>query len=75
MSKCIFNIAWVGRCDKPTTEHTLFCEQHADKKCVVCGNQASKDCGIATSLVCGMPLCDSYVCYIKHKDSHNLSSK
>ena len=53
---CKFDKAWVGPCGKETDND--YCTEHAGKKCVSCGEQATHECPTASSLVCGAPLCD-----------------
>jgi hypothetical protein len=57
MAKCIFDVAWCGRCTAEATEGQ-FCDKHKVLICVVCGKQATKECDYAGQFVCGAPLCD-----------------
>ena len=38
-----------------------MCDEHASKRCW-CGAQATTECSIAVSLVCGAPLCEEHEC-------------
>jgi hypothetical protein len=58
MSKCKYQISWVGRCNSPAGESEL-CEKHAGAKCCVCGGQAVEECNHTGQFVCGAPLCES----------------
>lgn len=62
-NQCKFVIAWVGRCNADTSQGD-FCDAHLQKKCCVCGNQATKECSHAGQFVCGAPLCDSCEGYV-----------
>ncbi len=50
---CGFAEAWVGKC-----KNAKPCEEHADMKCVSCGEPATKTCDSTGQFVCGAPLCD-----------------
>lgn len=52
---CNFNNAWVGTCNNSGDP---YCKEHAELKCVSCGNQATKTCDSTGQFVCGAPLCD-----------------
>lgn len=54
---CSFRVAWKGACGCPTDNGR--CDTHQDTKCAVCGKPATQECDYATSLVCGVPLCDT----------------
>ena len=64
--KCRFFLAWVGYCKAKPAEGSRYCNEHLTDKCGVCGKQATKQCSIASSLVCGYLLCNSKKC----KDGH-----
>ena len=55
--KCKYNRGWAGPCDGKAGP-SGFCPDHKDVKCKACGKQATCECPIASSLVCGAPLCD-----------------
>lgn len=57
INKCQFDLSWIGLCGKPTINNSNYCAEHSDKKCSVCGDQATHDCPTASSLMCGAPLC------------------
>lgn len=57
--ECQFDKAWVGYCKEPTLPDQKFCAKHIKEKCASCGEQATKECPEAGSLVCGAPLCDN----------------
>ena len=63
MGKCKFDIAWRGQCSKPVVEGREFCEEHYGVVCSHrdCHNQAVKSCPMASSLVCGAPICDDHI--------------
>jgi hypothetical protein len=42
--RCKFKQAWVGQCNKPTNGVSDYCAEHAEKKCVSCGEQATHTC-------------------------------
>lgn len=56
---CKFDLAWVGRCNKPSEGD--ICEKHLGELCW-CGAQATRQCSIASSFVCGRPTCDEHGC-------------
>lgn len=58
---CGFVQAWVGRC-----RQSAPCPKHSTQKCWSCGEPATRDCGVAGSLVCGIPSCDEH----PHEDTH-----
>lgn len=62
--KCNFNLAWIGKCGKPVHKNGV-CEEHSETKCRVCKRQATRQCSIASSLVCGMPLCSQCKCPVR----------
>lgn len=51
MTTCNFDKAWIGVCGKDN------CEEHAQLKCVSCGNPATKQCDETGTFVCGANLC------------------
>ena len=57
-TKCKFDLAWQGPCNKPTVEGSDYCEEHKGVECVSCGAQATHQCGETMGLVCGYDLCD-----------------
>ena len=67
--KCKYNIPWHGECGKETINGE-WCIEHSDSKCVVCGDQAVKGCGVASSLICGAHLCENKKCYEFHNKKH-----
>lgn len=58
-TECGFFIAWVGKCKSTDLDVNGKCKKHSGIKCVVCGNQATKECDSTGALVCGAPLCDN----------------
>lgn len=56
---CGFLEAWVGRC-----RNAQPCSRHSNEKCWKCGELATRNCGMAGSLVCGVPEC------AKHPHEH-----
>jgi hypothetical protein len=66
MGKCNFTKAWIGTCNNKTFIHS-FCPEHRGIKCVICGEQAVKECHHTyTQFVCGQPLCGKQECMDKH---------
>jgi len=59
--KCRFDECWVGRCKAEAIEGSDFCPAHTGQRCW-CGAQASRNCDVASSLVCGAPTCDEHEC-------------
>lgn len=56
---CLFRNAWVGECKNETMDGEDFCEEHLQKQCVSCGEQATHECHETMGpLVCGSPLCN-----------------
>lgn len=51
---CKFVKAYIGKCGKGESD---LCEEHAAKKCCVCGGQATEECSYSGQFVCGAPLC------------------
>jgi len=64
MAKCKYTVHWKGKCDQKTIPGSEYCLEHHEKKCRVCGEQATHDCPVTISLVCGTPLCNEHT----HKD-------
>lgn len=57
--KCKFELAWVGKCNKPTVRGSEMCEKHAGIECCSCGQPATRECDETLGpFVCGFPLCD-----------------
>jgi len=56
-NKCLFNRAWIGRCNEDAIENG-YCEKHKDLFCSSCGKKATHDCAETAGFVCGAPLCD-----------------
>jgi len=55
---CVFDMPWVGRCNKPVAPGSVCCEEHSKLKCFQCGGQAVTECDVQIiSLMCGMPEC------------------
>lgn len=72
MEGCKFIKAWIGKCGKPTTNGTNYCEEHIGKECVHCGGQATHECDRTPyNFVCGAPLCGSKDCIDKHNKGHD----
>lgn len=58
-NKCIFELAWIGKCGKETHLNTSYCEEHLKEKCRSCGEKATKQCDSTQGpLVCGYSLCN-----------------
>ena len=57
---CRFVRAWIGPCGKDAKEGE-FCGDHKRERCW-CGNQAYRECEVASSFVCGAPLCEEHEC-------------
>jgi hypothetical protein len=57
VTKCGFDRAWIGPCNKPTVANENFCSEHFGKKCS-CGNQAVEEC----SATIGPMVCGAYRC-------------
>ena len=55
-------------CRHDTVKGSAYCEQHHDKKCCVCGAQATHDCSQTGIGVCGAPLCDNCEGYVDSDD-------
>lgn len=55
---CGFLEAWVGRCT-----NTAPCVKHTTQTCW-CGKQATRNCDVTGTLVCGAPLCAEHECKI-----------
>lgn len=64
-NKCVFNLAYIGPCNKPCKDE--FCEEHIGLKCKDCVNQADHQCEHASSLVCGRDLCKDHA-FCKYHD-------
>jgi hypothetical protein len=65
-SKCQFDKAWIGKCNKETVQGSKYCEEHHDLICIYCGKQATHDCEETMGpFVCGVKLCDT--CRDVHK--------
>lgn len=57
-NNCRYTIAWFGPCKKPADE-SGFCPKHNGTLCE-CGKQATKECPMAGSMLCGKPICDDH---------------
>lgn len=64
MSKCKFDNAWEGNCNKETDHE--YCEEHSKLKCEICGKQATHTCPVTMQLICGALLCDDPKCKEQH---------
>lgn len=72
MEGCKFIKAWIGKCGKPTTNGTNYCEEHIGKECVLCNRQATHECDRTPyNFVCGAPLCNNRECIDKHHEGHD----
>ena len=58
---CVFDLAWVGPCGREARGDPPICSAHRAEKCW-CGAQAVRQCDIASSFVCGYPLCAEHGC-------------
>lgn len=56
--KCNYDRPWQGPCPVVVDDPLARCKDH-DKVCVSCGADATHDCSMASSMVCGAPLCDN----------------
>lgn len=65
--QCCFHVSWIGQCISISDPGKDFCEKHIDLKCQVCKEKAYYDCGEASSLVCGAPLCGKSECRKNHR--------
>ena len=62
--ECIRKMGWVGKCEKEATVGD-FCDDHSKEMCNTCGIKiATCECVMASSLVCGNPLCNDCKCKI-----------
>lgn len=73
MSKCQFDLAWRGPCNKPVAER--MCEEHARLKCSSCGAQATRECEETMQFVCGSLLCDDCEHEIAEDGTNGRSNK
>lgn len=54
---CRWDDGWAGMCKSPATTNG-FCDEHKDKKCAGCGEEAIRACErTGIQFVCGAPLC------------------
>lgn len=60
MGRCVYERAYVGQCAHEA--NGAVCLEHEAKKCW-CGAQAVRECSIASSFVCGAPLCADHDCH------------
>jgi hypothetical protein len=59
---CQFNRAWIGACGVECGD-AQFCEEHRTVLCGECrAAHAVKECGVASSMVCGRKLCRECEC-------------
>lgn len=58
MSKCAYDVAWIGRCGREAAEGETCCEKHRGVKCASCGAPATRECDHTGQFVCGFPLCN-----------------
>lgn len=60
MTQCKFIDGWRGQCENEAEPGDEYCIIHKDKKCCVCGEQATHSCEETMGgFVCGMPLCNN----------------
>lgn len=60
---CSYSLAWRGPCGKDVVPGEDYCQEHIDKKCSVCGCQATRECDHTMgAFVCGSALCDNCSC-------------
>jgi hypothetical protein len=58
MKRCKYDVCWQGQCKNEVVESSEYCQEHLDKKCWKCNNQAVGDCHKYNGLfVCGSPMC------------------
>src|ERR1035437_66469 len=57
--KCKFDIAWVGKCNRPVVDGKSVCQEHLEQICCSCGAQATRQCEETGQFVCGELLCDN----------------
>lgn len=59
--KCNYDKPWQGTCQTPVNSPLERCDEHKDRVCCSCGAPATRDCSMASSMVCGAPLCDDCI--------------
>ena len=65
--ECIRKMGYAGKCKEEATVGN-FCNEHSKEMCRTCKtNIATCECVMASSLVCGMPLCDNCRCSIHNQ--------
>jgi hypothetical protein len=64
MEECVYDKAYQGKCGSPATGTPPVCMEHLNKKCW-CGEPAVRECCVASSFVCGAPLCADHGCRLK----------
>lgn len=69
--KCNYDFGY-DKCIKETKENSAHCEEHMGKKCIICKEQASKDCSVPEQFVCGLPLCGSKECNDEHYEKTHI---
>jgi len=55
-SPCRWDIAWVGKCKRPSTKNGF--SEGQQRACCSCGAIATHDCNETGQFVCGAELCD-----------------
>lgn len=55
MTQCTYDLAWRGHCQAACEGD--ICDEHIKRKCVSCGEQATRECDHTGQFVCGAPLC------------------
>lgn len=71
--QCRFDRSWSGRCPEKISDPKRhepfsldFCAEHQVTRCKECHEKAVTECGAASSLVCGRPLCQKCKCSIHY---------
>ena len=62
LTRCAYDVPWSG-CNGAVSASQLddegdYCDEHLGMLCTPHRNQAVRGCSMASSLVCGRPLCD-----------------
>jgi len=69
--KCNYDVPYQGQCQNPVDSPLDRCDEHKGRVCCSCGAPATRDCSMASSMVCGAPLCDD----CEHITAHNQLSE
>lgn len=70
--RCVFDIAWRGRCKKDSLVGEEYCAEHLGVRCT-CGEKAIGSCNHTGQFVCGYPTCQKNLICHNHQHLYTRS--